>query len=92
MATWVTSEELAQDVEGQTVATVFLTTVERHRDRVALRWATTTGPGASGPTATTPSRWRGPRPVCGELGVGPGDRVMLMLRNIPEFHVLDLAV
>ncbi len=25
------------------------------------------------------------------LGVGPGDRVMLMLRNRPEFHVADLA-
>ena len=26
------------------------------------------------------------------LGVGPGDRVVLMMRNIPEFHVVDLAV
>ena len=26
------------------------------------------------------------------LGVGPGDRVVLMMRNIPEFHVMDLAV
>ena len=25
------------------------------------------------------------------LGVGPGDRVVLMLRNRPEFHVVDLA-
>ena len=25
------------------------------------------------------------------LGVEPGDRVVLMMRNIPEFHVLDLA-
>ncbi len=27
-----------------------------------------------------------------ELGVGKGDRVVLMMRNIPEFHYLDLAV
>ena len=27
-----------------------------------------------------------------ELGVGRGTRVVLMLRNIPEFHVLDMAV
>ena len=26
-----------------------------------------------------------------DLGVGPGDRVVLMLRNSPEFHVLDTA-
>ncbi|MFP5219841.1 MAG: AMP-dependent synthetase/ligase [Actinomycetes bacterium] len=26
-----------------------------------------------------------------EYGVGPGDRVVLMLRNRPEFHVVDLA-
>jgi long-chain acyl-CoA synthetase len=25
------------------------------------------------------------------LGVGPGDRVVMMLRNIPEFHWVDLA-
>ena len=25
------------------------------------------------------------------LGVGPGDRVLLMLRNRPEFHIVDLA-
>ena len=26
------------------------------------------------------------------LGVGPGDRVVFMMRNIPEFHWVDLAV
>ena len=30
-------------------------------------------------------------PALEKLGVGPGDRVVLMLRNIPAFHVLDLA-
>jgi long-chain acyl-CoA synthetase len=25
------------------------------------------------------------------LGVGPGDRVVLMMRNKPEFHVVDMA-
>ncbi len=28
----------------------------------------------------------------GALGVGPGDRVVLMMRNIPEFHIVDMAV
>jgi long-chain acyl-CoA synthetase len=28
----------------------------------------------------------------GELGVGRGDRVVLMMRNIPDFHWLDLGV
>ena len=26
------------------------------------------------------------------LGVGPGDRVVLMMRNVPAFHFLDLGV
>ena len=25
------------------------------------------------------------------MGLSPGDRVVLMMRNIPEFHVLDMA-
>ena len=33
-----------------------------------------------------------PPPGCGRSASAPGDRVVLMMRNIPEFHWLDLAV
>jgi long-chain acyl-CoA synthetase len=91
MATWVTSEELAQDVEGQTLATMFLATVDGHGDAVALRWRNDDGSWGEWTYADYADRVA--RAVTGlrELGVSPGDRVVLMFRNVPEFHVLDVA-
>ncbi|HUP76746.1 MAG TPA: AMP-dependent synthetase/ligase [Acidimicrobiales bacterium] len=85
-----TSEELAAKVAGQTVASAFLGAVQRVGAATALRWK-------------EGEQWRSlnwldyadrvARVAAGlrALGVGPGDRVMLMVRNIPEFHVLDTA-
>ncbi|MGH9111108.1 MAG: AMP-dependent synthetase/ligase [Acidimicrobiales bacterium] len=84
-------DDLDHKVEGQTIASRWLETVEAHPDHVALR--------AKGP-ADDWSEWtyaqvaeRVARAAAGleALGVGPGDRVVMMLRNIPEFHVVDLA-
>jgi long-chain acyl-CoA synthetase len=86
----VTSDDIARLVAGKTVARQFVDTVSRNPDASALRrregdgwvgWtyrelADQVARAAAGLTA---------------LGVGPGDRVVLMLRNRPEFHVLDLA-
>ena len=47
--------------------------------------------GDRGPSPSTPTGWPAPRPASGRSGLVPGDRVVLMMRNIPEFHVLDLA-
>src|SRR5918994_3352668 len=86
-----TKEELDRQVEGQTIASRWLETVDAHPDRVALR--------AKG-AADDWSEWtyaevaeRVARAAAGleALGVGPGDRVVMMMRNIPEFHVVDLA-
>ncbi|MDQ3146427.1 MAG: AMP-dependent synthetase/ligase [Actinomycetota bacterium] len=91
MAGTTTREEIDQAVAGQTVPALFLGTVRDHPDQVALRWKDGDG-------------WREwsfaeladevARATTGlaHLGVGPGDRVVLMLRNIAEFHVADLAV
>ena len=46
----------------------------------------------SGPTPTTPTTWPAPPPTSRRLGVGPGDRVVLMMRNVPDFHFIDLGV
>jgi len=69
----------------------FLATVDRHRDQVALRqkvgqdyrhltfgeFAEQAASAAAGLTT---------------LGVGPGDRVVMLIGNRPEFHVADVAV
>lgn len=82
--------ELDALVAGQTVASRFLDLVEDLPDAVALRWK-------------VDDRWReltwtqyldaASRAAGGlaALGVGPGDRVALFMRNRPEFHILDTA-
>ena len=77
-------------VAGQTFASRWLDTVAAHPDLVALRakdgdaWVETTFAELAGQVAIATAGLR-------SLGIGPGDRVVLMMRNIPEFHVLDLA-
>ena len=87
----MTSAELAERVEGQTVPGLFRDTVRKRGDAVALRWQEgddwcewTWDDYATRATRLAAS--------LGELGVTCGQRVMLMLRNRPEFHVADMAV
>ncbi len=86
----VTSDEVAAAVAGHTVATRFRDTVAARPDRVALRWKQ--GEGWSEWT------WRDYADracriaaALSGLGVKHGDRVVLMMRNRPEFHVADMS-
>ena len=85
-----TKDELDRKVEGQTIASRWLETVAAHPDNVALRakdgdrWVEWTYADVADRVARAAAGLR-------TLGVGPGDRVVLMMRNIPEFHVVDLA-
>ncbi|MCZ7529833.1 MAG: AMP-binding protein [Acidimicrobiia bacterium] len=87
----VTSQEIAEIVKGRTVPRLFRDTVAAHGDRMALRWkdgddwAEWTWSEYARRAATLAA-------ALGELGVKHGDRVMLMIRNRPEFHVADMAV
>jgi long-chain acyl-CoA synthetase len=87
----ITRESLEEAVAGQTVASRFLLTAAEHPDQVALRakdgdgWAEITYREYAEQVARVTAALE-------HHGIGPGDRVVLMLRNIPEFHVLDLAV
>jgi long-chain acyl-CoA synthetase len=85
-------DEINAAVEGRTVATEFLATVAADGSRTALRWMV--GDGEWGSLTFDELADRVARAATGlrSLGVGPGDRVVLMMRNIPEFHWLDLAV
>ena len=90
MAT-VTDDEILQTVEGQTVPSRFLETVERHPDLVALRWRRDDG--SWGEWTFRDYADRVARAVTGlrNLGVQDGQRIVLMMRNIPDFHVVDVA-
>ena len=86
-----TDEQLRDLVKGQTVVTEFLKTVEAHGSDRALRWmeGDEWREMSFAELADQAARVAG---GLADLGVGHGDRVVLMMRNIHEFHVADLAV
>jgi long-chain acyl-CoA synthetase len=86
----VTNEDLLRQVQGETVPSRFAATVRAKPDAVALRWKD----GDSWRHWTwTDYAERATRLAASlrDLGVGRGDRVVLMMRNRPEFHVADVA-
>jgi long-chain acyl-CoA synthetase len=82
--------EIRDGVGEQTVASTFVGAVTDHGDRTALRWRD-----GEGWASLTYAEYGDlvVRAAAGmkARGVAPGDRGVLMLRNTPEFHVLDLA-
>ncbi len=85
-----TSADLDAIVEGQTVPSLFAETVARIGDRVALRWREGEGWGEWTFSELADLACRAAAGMAA-AGVGRGDRVVLMVRNVPQFHVLDLA-
>ena len=83
------SDEIAAAVEGMTFATMFLDAVRDAPNRVALR---THGATASYTYADYGDRVARLTAGLQALGVRRGDRVVLMFRNIPEFHFIDTAI
>src|SRR5437868_3176491 len=88
----VTSDDIQQIVEGQTVASVFLQTVAKYGDNVALRWQDedddSWGERTYAEYGEEVARVAGGYKA---LGIQPGDRIVIMMRNVPEFHVADMA-
>ncbi|NLA36648.1 MAG: long-chain fatty acid--CoA ligase [Actinobacteria bacterium] len=86
-----TDEELRELVKGRTVLSEFLNTVDEVGSQVAVRWLE--GDDLVGWTFDEIAA-QAARVAQGlkDLGVKPGDFVVMMLRNIAEFHVADLAV
>jgi long-chain acyl-CoA synthetase len=84
------SAELSALVAGRTVPRLFAAAVAEHPDAVALRW--------KDGDAWAEWTWReyadrACRVAAGlaGLGIGRGDRIVSMMRNRPEFHVVDTA-
>ena len=85
------SDEIMQKVEGLTIPTAFNTTVAAHGDRTALRWRNDDDSWGEWTFRDYADRVARAAGALRDWGVKPGDKVVLMLRNIPEFHILDLA-
>ncbi len=88
----ITKAELDQAVEGQTILDRFLETVRAHPQQVALRAKQPDGSYAAWTYAQYAERVAAAASHLKSLGVGAGDRVVLMMRNIPEFHFVDLGI
>jgi long-chain acyl-CoA synthetase len=86
-----TNEELAAAVRGQTVPGEFAKTAARRADLTALRWRAADG--SWGEWTWRDYADRAARVARGftSMGVERGERVVLMLRNRPEFHVADMG-
>jgi long-chain acyl-CoA synthetase len=87
-----TSQDLHDRIDGRNLATRYLANVERNGSVEVLRWKDANGAWQSSTLNELTDLTA--RLVTGleALGVGKGDTVVLMLRNRPEFHALDLAV
>jgi len=87
----VTSDEIMAAVEGQTVPSEFLRTVEANADRVALRWMDDDGNWGQWTYREYADRAAEVAAALTAHGVKRGDHIVLMMRNIPQFHVVDMA-
>src|SRR5215217_3904848 len=75
-----------------TVAHEFVMALGARRDQTAVRWRDLDGSWRSWTTGELAARVARAAAGLRELGVQPGQRVLLMMRNIAEFHLADLAV
>jgi long-chain acyl-CoA synthetase len=93
MAMPLSSQDIDAIVAGKTVPSLFRDMVAGRPDAVAVRWRP---PGSD--TATASLTWaqyadQACRVAAGleALGLGPGQRVVLMMRNRPEFYPADMG-
>ncbi|HZN15831.1 MAG TPA: AMP-dependent synthetase/ligase [Acidimicrobiales bacterium] len=87
----LTKDEIDKVVQGQTVSSRFRDVVGAHGDAIALRWRNADETWG----ATTYGEYgdQACRVATGlsQLGLTRGDRLVLLMRNRPEFHVADMA-
>lgn len=83
--------DLDDRVAGQNLPSRFLSTLAEHADVEVLRWKDSAGAWQSWDLAKVADVTARLVSSLKDLGIGHGDRVVLMLKNRAEFHPLDLA-
>jgi long-chain acyl-CoA synthetase len=90
--TELTEADLDALAAGRTIPGEFVALSDRIPDQVALRWRTDDDGWSHWTYAEYRDRVARVAAGLRSLGVRAGDRVVIMVRNVPEFHVLDVAV
>jgi long-chain acyl-CoA synthetase len=87
----MTREEIDRIVQGQTVSSRFRDMVNTHPDAVALRWQRSDESWGELTWADYGDHACRVATGLSKLGLKRGDRLVLLMRNRPEFHVYDVA-
>src|SRR5688572_9003686 len=83
--------DIAALTAGQTIPTRFLESVAKNASMIALRARREDGTYREQTYAQYADQVARCAAGLKALGFGPGQRLVLMLRNRPEFHVIDMA-
>ncbi len=86
-----TTSEIDTKIDGQTVPQLLLNTLDQHGDLVMLRWKDDADAWHEMTYRDFGDRVARAAAGLRAQGLGEGDRFLLMIRNRPEFHVLDTA-
>jgi long-chain acyl-CoA synthetase len=87
-----TSQELHDRIVGQNLGKRFLANLDENAAVEVVRWKDADGAWHGWTMAELADTTARLATGLAGLGVGKGDTVVLMMRNRPEFHALDLAV
>jgi long-chain acyl-CoA synthetase len=87
-----TSQDLHDRIVGHNLPKRFLSNVERNGDIEVLNWKDSSGEWVSKTLRNVADDTAHLVTSLKDLGVGKGDKVVMMIRNRQEFHALDLAV
>jgi long-chain acyl-CoA synthetase len=90
--TTVTSQDLHDRIAGQNLPKRFLQNVARNGGVEVLNWKASDGSWASKTLNEMADDTARLTAALKDLGVAPGDKVVMMIRNRQEFHALDMAI
>ncbi len=88
----VTSQDLYDRIAGQNLPKRFLANVERNGDVEVVNWKDSSGEWVGRTLSDLADDTARLVTSLKDLGVGKGDKVVMMIRNRQEFHAIDLAV
>jgi long-chain acyl-CoA synthetase len=87
----VTSQQISDENRGRNVPVMFNERVAASADMTAIRWQEADGSWGEWTWADYADLVARAAAGLSARGISRGDRVLLMIRNVAEFHVLDMA-